>query len=427
MLSASFTGEPREGAHMNSDNTIVAGIDVHKRILVVVVLQGSTPERDYAAARFGASHQGRKELLEFLRFHHVTQVAMESTAQYWRPIWMDLESEFPLTLAQARSTHAPRGRKQDLSDARRIAKRLLAGDLTASYVPGPEQREWRLLSRARVGMLESMVRLRNQIEVLLEQAQIKLSSVVSDVLGLSGRRILRALRDGIHDPAQLAALADHRLRASKQDLADALCGQFTASQQLVLKLYLEQIEQIERHMAETEQALARAEAEHQDAIERLCEMPGVSVRAAQHVVAEIGPRAEAFASSGKLASWVGVCPGRNESAGVSTSDRSPKGNRMMRRILSQIAWATIASNGSEGQRRYRKWVGRLGPQKAAWAVAHYQLRVIWNILHRGVRFQQPDTAALDQQSLLRRAKRVIADLKKLGYTVALTPPSPTVT
>ena len=407
---------------MNSPNLIVAGIDVHKRILVVVLVDSSQPDRDYATAQFGTSYQARQDLAAFLRSHQVSHVAMESTAQYWRPVWMDLEGEFLLTLAQARSTHAPRGRKQDLSDARRIARRLLAGDLTASYVPGPEQREWRLLSRTRVQMLESVVRLRNQIEVLLEQAQIKLSSVVSDILGLSGRRILHALLDGTHDPLQLAALAHHRLRASQEELIDALRGRLTPSQQLVLKLYLEQIEQLEKHMACVEQALAQAEAQHQDAIERLCEMPGISVRSAQHIVAEIGPQAQAFASSGKLASWVGVCPGRNESAGVSTSNRSPKGNPMMRRILSQIAWATIASKGSEGQRRYRKWVGRLGPQKAAWAVAHYQLRIIWNILHRGVRFLQPDTANLDHKSLLTRAKRVLAELKRLGYAVTVTPP-----
>jgi transposase len=407
---------------MNAPNLIVAGIDVHKRILVVVVLDSSQPDRDHATAQFGTSYQARQDLVAFLRLHQVSHVAMESTAQYWRPVWMDLEGEFLLTLAQARSTHAPRGRKQDLSDARRIARRLLAGDLTASYVPGPEQREWRLLSRTRVQMLESVVRLRNQIEVLLEQAQIKLSSVVSDILGLSGRRILHALQQGIHDPLQLAALAHHRLRASPEELTDALRGHLTTSQQLVLQLFLEQIEQIEQHMDTVEKALAKAEVQHQDAIQRLCEMPGVSVRSAQHIVAEIGPQAQAFASAGKLASWVGVCPGRNESAGVSTSNRSPQGNRMMRRILSQIAWAAIASKGSEGQRRYRKWVARLGPQKAAWAVAHYQLRVIWNILHHGVPFQQPDTAALDRRSLLSRAKRVLADLKRLGYSVTITPP-----
>jgi transposase len=336
---------------MNPQNT-VAGIDVHKRILVVVLLHSSAPERDHATARFGATHMERQKLVEFLRFHQVSHVAMESTAQYWRPVWMDLEDEFPLTLAQARSTHAPRGRKQDLSDARRIARRLLSGDLTASYVPGPEQREWRLLSRTRVGMLESVVRLRNQIEVLLEQAQIKLSSVVSDVLGLSGRRILRALLEGVHDPVQLAALAHHRIRTSKEDLADALNGRLTPSQQLVLKLYLEQIEQIERHMAEVEKALAQAEAEHQDAIERLCEMPGVSVRSAQHVIAEIGPRAEAFASSGKLASWVGVCPGRNESAGVSTSNRSHHCQQGQRRTtpLSQMGRSARSPESRLGRR-----------------------------------------------------------------------------
>lgn len=411
---------------MNSQNLIVAGIDVHKRILVVVLVDSAQPDRDHATAQFGTSYHARQELAAFLRSYQVSHVAMESTAQYWRPVWMDLESEFLLTLAQARSTHAPRGRKQDLSDARRIARRLLAGDLTASYVPGPEQREWRLLSRTRVQMLESVVRLRNQIEILLEQAQIKLSSVVSDILGLSSRRILHALlEDGLYDPLKLAALADRRLRATQEELTDALRGHLTPTQRLVLKLYLEQIEQIEKHMDSVEKSLAQAEAQQQDAIQRLCEMPGVSVRSAQQIIAEVGPRAEAFASAGKLASWVGVCPGRNESAGVSTSNRSPKGNRMMRRVLSQIAWATIASKGSEGQRRYRKWVTRLGPQKAAWAVAHYQLRVIWNILHHSVHFIQPDTAALDQRSLLTRAKRVLADLTRLGYSVTITPPSPT--
>lgn len=139
-------------------------------------------------------------------------------------------------------------------------------------------------------------------------------------------------------------------------------------------------------------------------------------------MSEVGPSAAAFASAGKLASWVGVCPGRQESAGVSTSNRSPKGNRTLRRVLSQIAWAAIASKGSEAQRRFRRWKGLIGPQKAAWAVAHYLLRVIWTILHNGKPYQAPDTAASDKQSLLRRAQRVIADLRRLGYSIAVTPP-----
>jgi|SRR6516225_8552584 len=408
---------------MPSAHGTVAGIDVHKKILVVVILRSTDPDHDLATGRFGTTHCGLEQLAAFLRQHGVTEVAMESTAQYWRGVWMALEGEFQLTLAQARSTRAVHGRKRDLADARRIAKRLLANDLTVSYVPPPEQRDWRLLSRARVAMQESVSRLHSQIEVLLEQAQIKLSSVVSDILGLSGRRILHALVDGIGDPEQLAALAHHRIRASKEELRDALWGRLTASQRLVLKLYLAQIEQIEKDMAALEKRLALEQSAEQDPIVRLCGHPGISALAAQQIIAEVGPRAAAFPSAGDLASWTGGCPGSNESAGVSTSDRSPKGNRMLRRVMSQVAWAAIAAKGSEPQRRYRKWLPRLGPQKAAWAVAHYILRVVWHILHDGVPYRPPDQTSLDRCSVLRKAKRVIAELRKLGYSVTVTAPS----
>jgi transposase len=405
----------------------VAGLDVHKKTVVVVVLQSAQPDDDYASGIFGTTQFGLKELITFLRQHGVTHAAMESTAQYWRPVWMSLEGEFNLTLAQARSTRARRGRKWDRADARRIAKRLLSGDLTVSYVPPPEQRDWRLLSRTQVAMRESVVRLRNQIEVLLEQAQIKLSSVMTDILGKSGRRMLDALIQGIHDPAELAALGDRRLRASKEQLADALSGRFTEVQRIVLKLFLQQIDYIERQMTELDQALAQALAPHQDAIERLSEIPGIGVPTAQHIIAETGPRAEVFDSAGKLASWVAICPGQQESAGVSVSTRSAKGNWMMRRTLSQTAWAAIATKGSEAQRRFRAWRPRLGTQKAAWAVAHYQLRIIWKVLHDGVRYRQPDTEALNYRALVARAKRAVTTLRKLGYAVSITaqPQAPT--
>jgi transposase len=399
----------------------VAGLDVHKKTVVVVVLQSAQPDDDYASGIFGTTQFGLKELITFLRRHGVTHAAMESTAQYWRPVWMSLEGEFTLTLAQARSTRARRGRKWDRVDARRIAKRLLSGDLTVSYVPPPEQRDWRLLSRTQVAMRESVVRLRNQIEVLLEQAQIKLSSVVTDILGKSGRRMLDALIRGIQDPAEVAALGDRRLYASKEQLADALSGRFTEVQRIVLKVFLQQIDYIERQMADLDQALARALAPHQDAIERLSEIPGISVRTAQHLIAETGPRAEVFDSAGKLASWVAICPGQQESAGISVSTRSAKGNWMMRRTLSQTAWAAIATKGSEAQRRFRAWHPRLGTQKAAWAVAHYQLRIIWKVLHDGVRYRQPDTEALNHHAMVARAKRAVTALRKLGYAVSITP------
>lgn len=298
----------------------------------------------------------------------------------------------------------------------------MSGDLTVSYVPDAEQRDWRLLSRTQVAMRESLVRLRNQIEVLLEQAQIKLTSVVSDVLGKSGRRMLEALLQGVHDPTELASLGDRRLRASQEQLADALSGRMTEAQRTVLRLFLQQIDQIEQQVTELDRALAQALASHQDAIERLCEIPGISVRTAQYLVAETGPSAQAFDSASKLASWVAICPGQQESAGVSVSNRSAKGNWMMRRTLSQTAWAAVACKGSEAQRRYLAWRSRLGYQKAIWAVAHYQLRVVWKILHDGVRYKSPDTEALNHRALMARAKRVFAGLRKLGYTVSVTPP-----
>jgi len=258
---------------MLSPTDLVAGLDVHKKTVVVVILQKGQPDQDHATGTFGTTQFGLKQLAAFLRQHGVTHVAMESTAQYWRPVWMALEGEFSLTLAQARSTRARRGRKWDQADARRIAKRFLSGDLTVSFVPPPEQRDWRLLSRTQITLRESLVRLRNQIEVLLEQAQIKLSSVVSDLLGKSGRRMLEALLAGVTDPLKLAALGDRRLQASQEQLADALSGRLTEAHRLVLRLFLGQIDQIEQHLAELDQALAKALAAHQDTIARLCEIP----------------------------------------------------------------------------------------------------------------------------------------------------------
>ena len=293
---------------MQLPTDLVAGLDVHKKTVVVVIVQKGQPDQDYATGTFGTTSFGLKELAAFLRQHGVTHVALESTAQYWRPVWRALEGEFPLTLAQARSTRARRGRKWDQAAARRIAKRLLSGDLTVSFVPPPEPRDWRLLSRTQITLRESLVRLRNQIEVLLEQAQIKLSSVVSDLLGKSGRRRLDGLLAGVTNPAELAALGDRRWQASPEQLADALSGRLMEAHRLVLRLFLQQIDQIEQHLAELDQALAWALAAHQEAIARLCEIPGINVRTAQYVIAETGPHATVFESAGKLASWSGSVP-----------------------------------------------------------------------------------------------------------------------
>ena len=403
---------------------MVAGIDVHKGFLVVVVLDSNRPDEPLESRKFGTTFHALQELEAFFHRHGVKHVAMESTAQYWRPVWDALESRFELKLAQARSTAAPRGRKTDASDALRIARRLLAGDLTLSYVPPPEQREWRLLSRECVAFREEIGRHRNRIEVLLEQAHLKLSCVVSDVLGVSGRRILRAMLNGETDPEQLSKLAHQKVRATKEELAEALRGNLKPAQKLTLRIHLDNIERLESDIESMEKELASQQAEHQATVERLSTIPGVGVRAAQQIIAEVGPKAEAFAAAGKLASWVGACPGMHESGGVSMSSRAAKGNHYLRRLFCQIAWAATLAKGSEAKRRYHKLKARLGPLKAIWAIAHYMVRVVWKVLSAGVPYRHDENPELSRRILLKRAAYLKRELARIGYLMNLTPADP---
>lgn len=204
---------------------VVAGIDVHKKMLAVVVAVVGEQKIEYRQRKFGTTSRELEQLAAWLREQQVSEVAMESTAQYWRPVWMVLEGQFRLHLAQPRSTQAPRGRKSDFADAKRIVRRLLAEDLTLSYVPDREQRQWRTMTRMRVRMSTQQVRLRNQMEGVLEEGRIKLSSVVSDLVGVSGRRILWALVGGETDPVKLASLAEKRLHCTAEQLQEALRGE----------------------------------------------------------------------------------------------------------------------------------------------------------------------------------------------------------
>ena len=399
----------------------VAGIDVHKSVLFVVVGRADLPEGQWKRSKFGATRAELGRLAEWLRQHGVREVVMESTAQYWKPVWMELEGGFRLHLAQALSTRGPRGRKTDYRDATRLVKRLLSEDLALSFVPDAEQRRWRLLTRTRYQITRDRVRLRNQIEGLLEEGQIKLSSVVSDLLGASGRRMLAALAQGETDPAKLAALGDERLRVTAKDLQEALGGQLHPTHQRLLQLALDRLDLMEQHLAKVDAEIAQALAAHQAVLERLCQVPGISVQSAQQILAEVGPQAAAFASAPQLASWVGVCPGRQESAGESTSNRSAKGNRALRRVLNQVAWAAVKSKDSFFQVLFRRWVPRLGVKKAIWAVAHRVLRLIWKLLHEGVRYEERGPVPPNAQVLRRRRARLVRELRALGYDVTLTP------
>lgn len=421
----------------------IAGIDVHKRMLAVAVAEAEG-EGEYQFQRrwFAAMPGPLRELGAWLAQERVQEVVMESTAQYWRPVWGALErfwapearaqagasaSAGKLHLAQARSNRGARGRKNDFADAERLVKRLVAGELILSFVPEPEQRLWRTVTRRRERLCSDRTRLQNQLETLLEEAHIKLSSLVSDLLGVSGRRMLRALAEGQSYPEQIAQLADRHLHASQERLRDALeaAGHLHPVYRRLLQMSLEQLELLDRQIAALEQQAADLMRPFGGAIERLAHVPGLRVRSAQQIVAEVGPSAATFPSAKAQSSWVGVCPGQQESAGANASSRSPRGNRPMRRILNQAAHAAVKLKGSIFEIRFHRLLPRLGYKAAIWAIAHQLCRVVWKILHDEVAYQERGPFVI-QQRLRIRTNRMVRELKRLGYRVDQPMPLPVV-
>jgi transposase len=398
----------------------IAGIDVHKKWLYVVIAPEEAVESEYERLRVGSSSRELERLADRLQAAGVRSVVMESTANYWRPVWAALEGRFQLYLAQAQSNAAPHGRKTDFRDATRLAKRLAVGELRLSYVPGAEQRGWRLLARTRVQYQREMGQVRSRLEGVLEEGRIKISGLLSDLLGASGRRMLRALAKGETDAQRLASLGDKQLKASPADLCDALQGQLTTAQRLLIGQALERIEALERQVRELDDCLAEAQRAQEDAIRRLCAIPGVSVTAARAIIAELGPTAERFASAAQVTSWVGTCPGCEQSAGKTYNTASAKGNWAMRRMLNQCAWAAVRTRGSYWEQLFKQLVRRLGPKKAIWAIANRLLRVIWIILHRGVEYQERGVMAKIAEQLKRRLERTARELRKHGIAVQVT-------
>jgi transposase len=398
----------------------VAGIDVHKAMLAVVVGRSEQSEREWIRRKFGTTRLELEHLRAWLQQLEVHEVAMESTAQYWKPVWLTLEGHFQLHLAQARSTTGPKGRKTDFRDAVRIVKRLLADDLTLSYVPEPEQRRWRMLTRGRHQLIRERTRLHNQIEALLEEGQIKLSCVVSDLLGVSGYRILRALAKGETDVVKLAELADPRLHVTPAKLQEAVSGQMHDQHRILLRLFLDRLDLVDQQTVELGKVIGEAMKDHQTAITRLSLIPGLGIDSAHQMVAELGPEAAAFPSAAQCCSWVGVCPGRQESAGISESNRCPKGNPTMRRLLNQAAWASVKTKDSHFQDLFRRLVPRLGIKKAIVAVAHHLLKVIWKILHEKVQYQEFGALANNERARNRRKQKLVRELRRLGFAVQIS-------
>jgi transposase len=412
----------------------IAGIDVHKKKLAVVVADVEVEEEYQFEQRwYGSNPEQLQELAEWLIEQQVEEVVMESTAQYWQPLWSALEQRWKpscqhrdgagkmsgtLHLAQALSNRGRRGRKKDFRDAQRLVKRLVSQELTLSFVPDAEQRLWRTLTRTKYQRTRDRVRLHNQLEALLEEAHIKLSSLVPDLLGASARRMLQALADGETDPAALAALGDQRLPATPAQLRDALgaCTGLNPVYRRLVKMALADLHLIEQQIGQLDQEIASLLREHQDAVQRLAEVPGLGVDSAQQIIAEVGAKAATFASAKNLVSWVGACPGDEESAGVNRSKRSPKGNRQMRRILNQAANAAAKHKGSIFEILYRRLVLRLGHNKTIGAIAHRLCQLIWIILHNGVRYEERGPTVCERAKRA-RTSRMIRALRILGYRV----------
>ena len=419
----------------------IAGIDVHKKMLAVVVSDVEIDgEFHFERRMFGSNPEQLRSLVAWLLEQEVEEVVMESTAQYWRPVWGALERYWKpfrekregarrrsgaLHLAQAQSNRGRWGRKRDFPDAERLVKRLVARELTLSFVPDAEQRLWRTVTRKKYQLTCDRVRLQNQLESLLEETHIKLSSLVSDLLGASARRMLKALADGETNPVALAASADQRLRATPEQLCDALgaCTDLNPMYRRLLKMMLEQLQFLEQQISQLNQEIAALLRQHQGAVERLAEMPGLGVDSAQQIIAEVGPSAATFPSEKHLSSWVGACPGDDESAGINYNHRSPKGNRHIRRLLNQAANAAARTKGSIFEIVYRRSVPRLGHNQAIGAIAHRQCRLIWLILHKGVRYEERGPA-VTKQSKQKRTARMIRQLRSLGYRIESPNPQP---
>jgi transposase len=413
----------------------IAGVDVHKKMLAVAVADVEVDgEWQFERRQFGTSPSELRALAGWLVNREVEEVVMESTAQYWRPVWETLEECWQaarrmcpdaanpgageLHLAQAQSNEGAHGRKKDFPDAERLVKRLVAQELTLSFVPDATQRLWRTVTRRKYQLTGNRVQLRNRLECLLEEAHIKISSLVSDLLGPSARRMLQAVADGDTDAATIVNLGSPRLHATPDQLRDALgaCMHLDPVYRRLLHMMLEELQLIDAHVEALDHELARLLREHQNAVQRLAAVPGLGVDSAQQIIAEVGPSAATFPTAKHLASWAGACPGHEESAGMNHSHRSPHGNRQMRRLLNQAANAAVKTKGSLFEVVYRRLVVRLGHNQAIGAVAHRLCRLVWKILHAGVTYEERGPAVTKARALC-RAQKMIRELRKLGYRV----------
>lgn len=400
-----------------------AGLDVGKREVVACV---RTPDgeggRRSEVRTYDTFTSGLEALADWLGAEGVTEVVMEATGQYWKPIWYLLEDRhFELKLVNARHVKILPGRKTDVGDAAWLAELLEHGLLRGSFVPPPEIRELRDLTRYRKRLIQAHASEEQRIHKTLEDAGIKLDSVASDVLGVSGRLMLKALVAGEREPEVLADLAKRRLRSKIPELREALRGRFRDHHALLIRLSLDHIEQLEASIAELDARVDQVMAPFERARDHLDTITGVGKRAAECTIAEIGVDMGVFPTAGHLASWAGRCPGNNKTGGKRRSGKTTKGNRWLGDILTECAWAAARSRDTYLAAQYWRLARRIGKQKAAIAVGHSILVIAWHLLANDCDYNDLGGDYFIQRDTERARHRAIAQLEQLGYHVTLEP------
>jgi transposase len=399
-----------------------AGIDVHKGNVVVCVRCCDRPGHLVEEVRTFSTVTGDLlALADWLAGHGVTHVAMESTGVYWKPVFNILEGGVQVILVNAEHIKTVPGRKTDVKDCQWIAQLLQHGLLKASFVPPAPIRELRDLTRQRTQLIGERSSAANRIQKVLEDANIKLAGVASDVLGASGRDMLEALIAGETDPVKLADLARRRLRAKIPALRGALPGRVTDHHRFLLRMHLDHVTHLEELIGRRGARIEEALAPFAPAAERLQTIPGVSQRVAETVLAEIGPQMAQFPSADHLASWAGMCPGNDESAGKRRSGRTTKGNRWLKRILVQAAWAASHTKGTYPAGQYRRLARRRGKKRALVAVGHTLLVSIYHVLKRGTTYEELGPTFLDRLEPERLTRQLVKRLEALGHKVTLEP------
>lgn len=398
------------------------GLDVHKAMVVAcvrLVIDGKIVKE---TRTFATTTAGLLALSEWLTETKCTHVAMEATGVYWKPVWHILsDGDLELVLANASHIKNVPGRKTDVKDADWISDLLAHGLIRASFVPDTQTQEMRTLLRTRKQLVREKSSHILRSQKTLEDANIKLDSVITDIMGVSGRKMIEALIAGEKDPAKLARLADPRVKASQETLRDALRGRVTRQHRFLLRLHLDQIDALDAAIAKIDREVEASLAPFRTAVEQVSSVPGVKDLSAQVIVSEIGTDMSRFPSSGHLISWACICPRSDESAGKRRSTRIRKGSPWLKTTLVQCAWAAARTKDSYFNAQFHRIRARRGPKKAIVAVAASMLTAIYHMLKDGTMYQDLGPNHFGARDKERQKNRLIKRLADLGYVVELVP------